>query len=367
MKTFRHTKWVKFIAALMISALFATIVLAAEKQSQYIEEHEITVTAPENFNLITQNSSKDIPFFEGDEVYYQETMDYLYESGISFIAVSPDEDYEIYCRIWPDENNKPNFKDCTKDELREIIDQQTKEFEDTDSTVSETLVYDHTQSPFIVHAVVLNSDEEDYEVIFAQTILNGKQYVVTLTAYGEELTSYMQDKIFQVVDGINFENEKQPPNPDFELQKEIILVLIILAAFYSGPIFIYRFFIKRESVDKITAVKIAVSYASCIYLLESVIVNYIGYGTLSLWAFVWAIINWFILISGSKNASNRLETYNPKSETRSWQDVELANENKIKALYSEETKVCTICKAPYAKGTKICENCGAKLRLQSKK
>ncbi|MBQ6579863.1 MAG: hypothetical protein IIX33_03440, partial [Oscillospiraceae bacterium] len=80
----------KKIISLFFAVLFIfTFSVCAFGEEISVEEFKLTFAFPENWLVVTKNSTEDEEVFK-DYLYYEETLKYLEETGLSVYAITKD-------------------------------------------------------------------------------------------------------------------------------------------------------------------------------------------------------------------------------------------------------------------------------------
>ena len=176
----------------------------------------------------------------------------------------------------------------------------------------------------------------------------------------------------------------------------LLLSLMVTIAIYSLPIFIYRYAVKKEPVERRKAKKITIIYGICAVIVMIVLMSAInGSGTIGGAIFLWSWVNYRVLIGGKvrkKRATSTHQNYNANIQN---QLTELQNEEPIIteaakmenedvltneiviselnpefAEESDETipqiSFCHKCGTKIIDGSLFCHRCGTKIYRETK-
>lgn len=112
----------KKIISLFFAVLFIfTFSVCAFGEEISVEEFELTLTFPENWLAVTKDSTADEEVFK-DYLYYEDTMQYLEETGLPVYAITKDgtDDFEVQLEYHTDYYS---FGDLSSSDFKELCNQ----------------------------------------------------------------------------------------------------------------------------------------------------------------------------------------------------------------------------------------------------
>lgn len=133
----------------------------------------------------------------------------------------------------------------------------------------------------------------------------------------------------------------------------LLVSLALTALFYTGPILIYRFAIKKEPIIKKHAITVTIICGFVMYLVMWIAVHSItDTGANATACTIWSFVNYHILTKGAKSQENVHKQY----------DSTEYYPNTIKQTKEfNKIKFCRKCGKNLVENSNFCNSCGAKI------
>ena len=133
----------------------------------------------------------------------------------------------------------------------------------------------------------------------------------------------------------------------------LLVSLALTALFYTGPILIYRFAIKKEPIIKKHAITVTIICGFVMYLVMWIVVHSItDAGANATACIIWSIGNYHILTKGAKPQGNVTTQY---VSAKYYQ-------NTVKPTKElDKIKFCRKCGKKLVENSNFCNSCGAKI------
>ncbi len=135
----------------------------------------------------------------------------------------------------------------------------------------------------------------------------------------------------------------------------LLVSLMLTALFYTGPILIYRFAIRKATLNKKQAIITTVVCGFVMYLLMWLIVHSITDSGANFTACsIWSFVNYYIL---TKEFTNTSTEKNFKSSE--YKNIAQNNSNQTKTAY--RIRFCRKCGNKIVENSNFCNACGSKI------
>jgi len=140
----------------------------------------------------------------------------------------------------------------------------------------------------------------------------------------------------------------------------ILLNLIATFIIYSAPIIIYRYAVKKTSVEKKKAKKITIIYGIIAFFVMSVLITLInGSGAANGSILLWSWINYRVLIGGRSNNSSSSDGF-----TSSPSNIESVKASNRSNSYQSHPEINQVPLAPPTKKV-LCKHCGGVVNTEN--
>jgi amino acid transporter len=143
---------------------------------------------------------------------------------------------------------------------------------------------------------------------------------------------------------------------------ELLIAVLLTAVFYTCPILIYRFCIRKKPLEKKPALVTVIVCAFILYLFMWILAYSItNTGANSTACIFWSIPNFFILTKGS-DSSESVESDKKIIDTiDTIAPVKKMTVVDKKAIVSEQICFCRKCGNKLVVNSNFCNNCGSKI------
>lgn len=146
---------------------------------------------------------------------------------------------------------------------------------------------------------------------------------------------------------------------------ELLKLLLLTALYYSGPIAVYRYAIRKKPLDKKHSIITSAIYGLCAFALMSIIAYNAGdEGANSTAWIVWSMVNFFMLSKGKNieehTPAQNTSSLNTQEKTFSTTNNFHSNQSNL-APTSQKINFCRQCGAQIIEGSSFCNKCGSRL------
>lgn len=146
---------------------------------------------------------------------------------------------------------------------------------------------------------------------------------------------------------------------------QLLKSLLLTALYYSGPIAVYRYAIRKKPLDKKHSAMTSAIYGFCAFLLISIITYNMGDEGANVTAcVVWSTINFFILTKG-KSIEEHTPTQNvssPDAQEQSFSPINNFPSHQSNSTPTpQKINFCRQCGAKIIEGSSFCNKCGSRL------
>lgn len=203
----------KTIACLLLQIIMISQAAAAQHT---LEGTEITLSFPDDAYVVTPSTPLDDPTFSSFGISDpQEVVDYMKEVGILAEVLFDDITYEVIAGSPPISSSYTtslsDFVDGSEEEMNELYDSLSAQFEDTQMTVNGIYLCRDFEYPFVVYDISQPFGETTAYSREYYTWVNNQALYVTLHNYSGEPVSVEQDRLLRsIVETVKFPTQAKP-------------------------------------------------------------------------------------------------------------------------------------------------------------
>ncbi len=183
-----------FLALLSIPAF-------ADGTSYYLEELDMSISIPDEFDVFTRDIKSDDPLLKEYGISKQD-LDFMYENKVYLYAMDQLMQYELMVTM--DELAHEDLNDFSDSGLNSMLDDIDELYTSNGITIIKSDIYTHSQTKFLrIHMSQPGASDALYSLQY-HTIIDGKGINITLHSYSGQIGFDEEAIAKEIVDSTDF-------------------------------------------------------------------------------------------------------------------------------------------------------------------